>query len=112
VRPKPEPIRALASHWLRAPMGGILRAEKRLGQFVVKDEILARVSDPFGRHTTDLMVQKSGIIIGRSNLPIVNRGDAAFHIATVDSLDDAEETMTAIEQEVQNDPLFHNTNIV
>ncbi len=107
-----EPIRAISSHWLRAPMGGILRARKTLGANVKKDEIIGTVSDPLGHVSEDLLARSSGVIIGRSNLPIVNRGDALFHIACVDSLSDAEETLTAVELEAENDPLFDGMDIV
>ncbi len=101
-----EPIRAMSSHWLRAPMGGILRDEKPLGAQVSKNEVIGKVSDPLGRVNEDVLASKSGVIIGRSNLPIVNRGDALFHIACVDSMDDAEEAFAAVELEAENDPLF------
>ncbi len=107
-----EPIRATSSHWLRAPMGGILRAQKPLGEQVSKGEILGTVSDPLGRINKDVLARHSGFVIGRSNLPIVNPGDALFHIARVDSIDDTEEVFAAVEEEAENDPLFDGMEIV
>lgn len=106
-----EPIRAMSSHWLRAPMGGILRSQKPLGAQVGKDEVIGIVSDPLGRVSKNVLARNSGVIIGRSNLPIVNRGDALFHIAYVDSIDDAEEAFAAVELDAENDPLFDGTEI-
>ncbi len=103
---RPEPVRANSSHWLRAPMGGILRSPKLLGSQVNKGEVIGRISDPLGQVTKDVVAEKSGFLIGRSNLPIVNRGDALFHIACVDSLGDTEETISAVERETENDALF------
>jgi len=100
-----EPIRAMSSHWLRAPMGGILRTQKPLGSSVSEGEVAGRVSDPLGRTSNDVLARKSGFIIGKSNLPIVNTGDALFHIACVDSMDDTEDALLAAEIDTSNDPL-------
>lgn len=101
-----EPIIATSSHWLRAPMGGIFHTQKVLGSHVEKDELIGKVSDPLGQTSEDIFARRSGVIIGRTNLPVVNGGDALFHVACVDSLGDAEEAMSAVEQEVENNPLF------
>lgn len=107
-----EPIQADSSHWLRAPMGGVMRAQKSLGDRVKRGEVVAMVSDPLGQHEEALEARTSGIVIGRSNLPIVNRGDALYHIARVESLSEAEDAVEAIETDVENDPLFDNDQIV
>jgi hypothetical protein len=39
------------------------------------------ISDPFGEEETIVSAPTSGIIIGRTNLPLANEGDALFHIA-------------------------------
>jgi predicted deacylase len=39
------------------------------------------VADPLGASSLPLVSEEDGIIVGRTNLPIVNRGDAVFHIA-------------------------------
>lgn len=41
-------------------------------------------------------------MIGRNNLPLVNEGEALFHIAEVSSLEEAEKTLDAISDEVDN----------
>ncbi|MDZ7903818.1 MAG: hypothetical protein U5L01_15365 [Rheinheimera sp.] len=43
-----------------------------------------------------------GIIIGRNNLPLINEGEALFHIAEVSELEEAEKTIDAISDEVDN----------
>lgn len=109
---KTEPAIASSSHWLRAPVGGILRPFKALGQPVEENELIAIVSDPLGRVNEELRTRRAGLIIGRSNLPIVNRGDAIFHVACFESLDDTENVVTAVEFEADNDPLFNGMEIV
>jgi uncharacterized protein len=39
------------------------------------------VADPLGTQSVPVVSEDDGIILGRTNLPIVNRGDALFHIA-------------------------------
>lgn len=112
IADRPEPVRAMSSHWLRAPMGGLLRAQKPLGAQVSEGEVIGRISDPLGQVSEDVVARNAGFIIGRLNLPVVNRGDALFHVACVDSLNDAEEAFAAVEQETENDPLFDGIEIV
>lgn len=106
------PVQPASSHWLRAPISGLMRAGHGLGDVVKKGEVIASISGPLGEVEEDVIAKYSGVIIGRTNLPIVNRGDALFHVARVDDLEDAE---TAIENRVQNaeiDPLFDGIEIV
>lgn len=109
---KVETVQADSSHWLRAPMGGLMRARKKLGDRVKKGETIAVISDPLGSKEESVTAKSSGIVIGRTNLPVVNRGDGLFHIARVESLADAEETVGALESEIENDPLFDGMEIV
>ena len=107
-----DPIRSNSSHWLRAPIGGLMRAQKGLGEMVEQGEVLAEISDPLGEVQSDVTAKSSGVIIGRSNLPLVNRGDALFHVAEVKDAHDAEEMIDAHDEEVDEDPLFDGMSIV
>ena len=78
-----KPAIAESSSWLRAPQSGIVRAAKSLGARVEKDQMLALISDPFGEQESELKARFDGIIVGRSNIPLVNEGDAVFHVARV-----------------------------
>jgi hypothetical protein len=78
------PSLSRASAWLRSPMGGILRARKTIGADVAEGEVVAVVSDPFGDREEVVKADRRAVIIGRTNLPIVNEGDALFHLAEVD----------------------------
>ncbi|HEY9017202.1 succinylglutamate desuccinylase/aspartoacylase family protein [Thiomicrospira sp.] len=80
--PPAEPIMARSSAWVRAPQDGIFRASVKQGQRVIKDQtLLGRVSDPFGESEVEVWSPISGIIIGQLHLPLVNEGEALFHIA-------------------------------
>lgn len=107
-----EPIQPVSSHWLRAPMSGLMRAAYSLGDVVKKGAVIASVSGPLGEIEEDVTAKYSGVIIGRTNLPIVNRGDALFHIARVDDLDDAESTIENRTDNADKDPLFDGIEIV
>jgi uncharacterized protein len=72
-----------SSSWVRAPEGGILHSVRRVGDKVGLKEPIAIVTDPLGTVTVPVFAEDDGIIIGRTNLPIVNRGDALFHIARI-----------------------------
>jgi uncharacterized protein len=76
-----QPIVARSSQWVRAPQSGILRVLKPLGSRVELNELLGFVSDPFGEVEEEILSPVDGIIIGRINLPLVNEGEALFHIA-------------------------------
>ena len=70
-----------SSSWLRAPEGGILHSLRRAGDRVAAGEDVGVITGPLGENPTSVVSEDAGMIIGRTNLPIVNRGDALFHIA-------------------------------
>jgi predicted deacylase len=76
-----EPFIARSSHWVRAPESGILRDRIRLGGAVCKDQILGMVADPLGREEFEVRASQDGVVIGRTVLPLVNQGDALYHVA-------------------------------
>lgn len=81
-KPPPEPVVARSSAWVRAPQSGLFRARVQLGDRVTRDETrLGFISDPFGESEQEIIAPFSGLVIGRLNLPLVNEGDAIYHIA-------------------------------
>ena len=75
------PMFANASTWVRAPEGGILRTNKRIGGSVGEGEIMGHIANPYEDADVPVISPRRGIIVGRTTLPIVNLGDALFHIA-------------------------------
>jgi uncharacterized protein len=73
---------AESSHWVRAGQSGIHIPKKKLGMIVNKGDVLGEISNPFGDKKTLVKAVECGIIIGKSILPLANKGDALFHIAT------------------------------
>jgi predicted deacylase len=80
-----------ASAWVRAPESGILHTTRRIGDRVGKREVVGVVADPLGSASLPMFAEDDGIIVGRTNLPIVNRGDAVFHIARAKPLSTIQE---------------------
>lgn len=73
---------ALSSSWLRAPRSGVNIPKIKLGTVVKKGDTISEISNPFGDHKTAIRAHESGMLIGMSLLPLVNKGDALFHIAS------------------------------
>ena len=75
------PIVSDQSSWLRAPESGILSTLVPLGAKVVAGQTIGVVADPLGTRESPLEATHDGVVIGRTNLPLVYEGDAVFHIA-------------------------------
>lgn len=81
AKPKSQPFIANASSWVRASTSGIVTNLKNLGDHVEKGDALAKIGSPFGEVFETLAASRAGIIIGKQNIPLVQEGDAMFHIA-------------------------------
>ncbi len=88
-----EPLVARSSIWARATESGILRTFVALGSRVTKGELLGSIASPFGDDNVELLSPASGIVIGKSKLPLVNEGDALFHIARFQAVKGAAENV-------------------
>tara|TARA_R110002126_G_scaffold52897_36_gene143504 strand:- start:370 stop:1533 length:1164 start_codon:yes stop_codon:yes gene_type:complete len=84
---------AQSSHWVRAPAGGLLRDPIRLGSMVQPGTRLGTISDPLGTKEVRVVSEIDGILIGKTNLPVVNQGDGLFNIARVSDPDSAQEAV-------------------
>lgn len=69
------------SYWLRAPHGGSFRSRRKIGDLIKSGDLLAVITDPFGRYPFEVVADADGLIIGMSTLPLVHKGDAMFHVA-------------------------------
>ncbi|MEZ8155351.1 succinylglutamate desuccinylase/aspartoacylase family protein [Vibrio splendidus] len=84
----PEPVLSKSTSWIRAESDGILRNMVRLGEQVEAGQTLAYISSPLGHQEGQVITTKGGIVIGQQTLPLVNEGDAVFHIAYFKQDDD------------------------
>ena len=102
-RKPPTSFVAKASTWIRAPQSGIVRLIKPLGSRVVTDEVLGMVADPFGEQEQNAVAPYDGIVIGKTNLPLVNEGEALFHIAQVSQPESAEQQIEKFQHRLDPD---------
>lgn len=80
------PVISKNSSWIRANGSGILRTVKALGDIVKLDEILAYIDEPLEDESIEIKATFEGVIIGKSQIPLVQEGDAIFHIAKLKDL--------------------------
>jgi predicted deacylase len=100
------------SKWLRAPAGGLLRTFRADGDVVARGTVLGAVADPFGQQEHAIAAPFDGIVVGRAVMPVVNEGDAVFHLARVASVSRAEEAARDLADQVADDPLFDEDEII
>lgn len=112
AKPKAPPQYCTSSKWLRAPAGGLLRTFRADGDVVAKGDVMAVVADPFGELEEEVIAPFNGIVVGRAVLPIVNEGDAVFHLARVKSMAVAEGAVEDLNDQLSDDPLFDEDEII
>lgn len=77
------PVISQGTYWVRAPESGVLRALVPLGAEVAEGQTIGFIADPLGTSEVDVVAPQGGIVIGRTNLPLVYEGDALFHLASL-----------------------------
>jgi len=75
---------ARRSSWMRATRSGIARLDVELGAAVERGDRLATVRDPFGKRLAVVTSRMAGMVVGHTQHPLVNKGDAVAHIAALD----------------------------
>jgi hypothetical protein len=78
----------------------MLRTIKALGDIVHKDEIIAFIDEPLGDESFELKALFDGVIIGKSEIPLVQAGDAVFHIAKISNIEMAEDKIEYFNEDV------------
>ena len=101
-----ESMIANRSRWVRAGQSGILRSLIATGMKVEEGDLLGYINDPLGEHTEELASPVSGIVIGKTNLPLVFAGEALFNVAGYDEIDQVAENIDAY-----NDQLNPETDV-
>lgn len=109
---KSKPQYCSSSKWLRAPTGGLIRTFRANGELVHQGDLMALVADPFGDKEQEIIAPFDGIIVGRAVLPVVNEGDAVFHLARVGSVRKAETIVENLSNQMGDDPMFDEDEII
>ena len=81
--PYPPASRMLLFHktsWVRAAQSGLFVWTQQSGAKVQEGELLGVINDPYGHDEIPVLASRSGYLIGHNNAPVVNAGDALFHI--------------------------------
>jgi predicted deacylase len=80
--PSPDPsLEVDQTRWIRAGRSGILHSFVTLGERVRRKQYLAQISDAFGTKNLPVVAPCEAIVIGLTRNPLVNQGDALFHLA-------------------------------
>lgn len=98
------PVKASRSYWLRAERDGIVISKIKLGQRVKEGQILAYLASPFGGPEKPLKSRSDGIVIAASQIPLVNEGEALFHIAEFTTLRKATDSVEAFQEQFDDQP--------
>ena len=75
------PVESRTSGWVRVRRSGIALLNVELGQLVQRGDVIATVRDSVGRQLSRTRANRSGMVIGHTQQPLVNQGDAIIHIA-------------------------------
>ena len=100
-----EPFVARSSQWVRAEQDGVFRPHVLLGAHVRKGQLLGVIGSPEGEGELDILAPAAGVLVGRNNIPLVNEGEALFHIARFDALGEVARGLEDFRSDIQED--FH-----
>jgi len=99
----PSTIISSTSRWVRAPQSGILRALVGTGAKITAGDTLAFINDPMGENHVELIAETDGVVIGKTNLPLVFAGEAVFNIAAYEKLDQVSSRIDAYHEQLAPD---------
>jgi hypothetical protein len=98
-----DPFIANHSSWIRATSSGTVRDMKLLGDYVRTGEVLAEICSPVGVFVEQLKAPKSGVIIGKQNIPLVQEGDAMYHIANFEEHNEVADNIGQLQENFNPD---------
>lgn len=86
------PVIARRSTWIRAEKDGLVLRKVELGQTIQKGQVLAHSVNPHAGEADIISSPVRGIIIGCSNIPVANEGEALFNVAQFEKEEISEAT--------------------
>lgn len=75
-----ETVQINERRWVRAKVAGLFSSRVKNGSFVKKGQTLGYIMDTYGETKFPVKASRDCYIIAKNNFPIVNMGDALFHI--------------------------------
>ncbi len=105
-RAQHEPFIARSSRWVRAGNDGLFRPLVTLGARVREGDTLGVLNSPFAPEEEPILAPEDGIIVGQNRLPLVNEGEALFHIASFGEPAAVASELVAQSHNVEQDPLY------
>jgi predicted deacylase len=79
--PKPQSIVIKKSKWLRASHSGMFHVHIKNGHWITKKTVMGIITDPFGSFERKVYAPFDCYVFCINISPIVNRGDALFHVS-------------------------------
>lgn len=73
-----------STRWIRSSRSGILHLDVSAGDRVEEGDRMGLVSNSFGDRKAVVRCRTPGIVIGHTLNPLVNRGDALVHVASLE----------------------------
>lgn len=101
-----KPVITQTARWIRAPVSGFLEPNINLNRsfLVKKGQTIAYIHDPFLINPSQPVIAPfSGVIIGSTNLPVINEGDAIFNIASTKRIKDMQAYIEELRDEIADD---------
>ncbi len=81
AKDKTKSIHITKSKWIRAGHAGLFESQVENGSFVRKKEKIGRISDPYGLFEKSIKAPFDCYVFGLNTSPIINKGDALFHVS-------------------------------
>ncbi|MGQ3677714.1 MULTISPECIES: succinylglutamate desuccinylase/aspartoacylase family protein [Tenacibaculum] len=69
--------------WVRAKVAGLFTPIVHNGEKVKKGQVLGHIMDTYGETNFSVKSPYDGYIIAKNNFPIINMGDALFHLGKI-----------------------------
>ena len=82
-RASSEAIECSRSRWLYTDTGGLLRVRPQLTERVAAGDLIATLTDPWGRLIRRYLAPEPGIVIGKSTHPVAATGARILHLGTL-----------------------------
>jgi uncharacterized protein len=99
-----EPHIARSSSWVRAERDGVFLPLVALGAWLRKGQLIGRISSPFGGEDVTIESPCAGILVGRNNLPLVNEGEALYHIARFEEVREVAQNLEVFTSDIERGP--------